>query len=208
MCTDISEPELARSERAPKVPGSKEVKALNYLYTKSVREMDGMMIAELTELGAKYDGHRELWYIPDGIPTQPFSDILGCKVIQPRLYHYIDCSFEEKDKCKEMGALFDGGKKLWYFPNKQEAEAKGSPWPEYKFIYLDVPYDRKHIVKALGARWDAVLKTWFAKQSDVLEGHYDEFSVSSDLSGNVEFGADFNSLSSSSSAHTWAQSQH
>lgn len=42
---------------------------------------------------------------------------------------YLDCPYEEKDECKELGAWWDPDKRKWYVPEGIDRENFRRWWP-------------------------------------------------------------------------------
>jgi DNA helicase-2/ATP-dependent DNA helicase PcrA len=84
---------------------------------------------EAKKLGAKYDPDNKTWYIPPGIDPDPFAKWTGKqanqkkqppKAIPESEKTYLDVPYRERAVAKELGALFDGERKLWYITTKQD----------------------------------------------------------------------------------------
>ena len=44
---------------------------------------------------------------------------------------YLNCPYEEKDQCKELGAWWDPDRKQWYVPHNLDKEDFRKWWPDY-----------------------------------------------------------------------------
>ena len=44
---------------------------------------------------------------------------------------YLNCPYEEKDQCKELGAWWDPDRKQWYVPHNLDREDFKQWWPDY-----------------------------------------------------------------------------
>jgi len=92
---------------------------------------------------------------------------------------YLDCSFDEKDKCKSLGGRWDGDARKWYITADMDAEpfaqwmgesesnddgdnsAAKTASEDGEKTYLNCPFDDKDECKALGGRWDGDAKKWY-----------------------------------------------
>lgn len=85
---------------------------------------------------------------------------------------YINVSFADKDKVKELGAKWDKEMRSWYIPEGADQSVFSdfethTPDPNqprtnnFTRTYLNVPFADKDKVKKLGAWWDNDKKSWF-----------------------------------------------
>lgn len=79
------------------------------------------------ELGAKWDGRKTAWYVPEGIALDPFKKWINAASVttpetttQPQEKKesktYIAVPYAEKDVAKKAGAKWDGAAESWYVP--------------------------------------------------------------------------------------------
>jgi hypothetical protein len=75
---------------------------------------------------------------------------------------FIDCSFEEKDAAKKVGARWEFSVKKWYVPENLWSELhRFNKWRPNGRIYLNCPFKDKDRAKKKGARWDGNVKQWY-----------------------------------------------
>ena len=96
---------------------------------------------------------------------------------------YLDCPYEDKDECKQLGAYWDSDKRKWYVPSGLGKSVFKKWWPgenpEYREpssddddgdrFYLTVDFGENEDVKSRGARWDARAKRWFVPSGEDKE---------------------------------------
>lgn len=75
---------------------------------------------------------------------------------------YLNCSFDEKDEVKRLGALWDASQRQWYIAPETPCRIFAK-W--LTKAYLDCPYADKDQVKRLGAKWDASVKRWYVPKT-------------------------------------------
>ena len=142
---------------------SKDFKSSRYIFPTSPEERENAK-----SKGARFDGDNMMWYFEDEAASNGSIDSYGFKTWNPDFFYYIECPYEERDQCKEQGAIFDYLRfKKWFFKSKEEADEKGNKWPGYTFIPLDVPFSSKDHAKALGAKFNPVAKLWYAKDYEI-----------------------------------------
>lgn len=95
---------------------------------------------------------------------------------------YLNCPFDDKDKCKELGGRWDGDEKKWYITTEMDSEPF-SKWIEdgdqsenvsqgelaKEKTYLDCPFEDKEECKSLGGKWDGDSKKWFVPEGAELK---------------------------------------
>lgn len=89
---------------------------------------------------------------------------------------YLNCPFEEKDQCKELGGKWDGDKKKWFITedmdsepfaewlepsdtNVETAESETATSPEK--TYINCSFEDKDECKSLGGKWDSDARKWY-----------------------------------------------
>eukprot|EP00531_Pseudo-nitzschia_arenysensis_P005573 CAMPEP_0116150196 /NCGR_PEP_ID=MMETSP0329-20121206/19405_1 /TAXON_ID=697910 /ORGANISM="Pseudo-nitzschia arenysensis, Strain B593" /LENGTH=94 /DNA_ID=CAMNT_0003646667 /DNA_START=336 /DNA_END=617 /DNA_ORIENTATION=- len=85
-----------------------------YLYTCLFEERD-----ELKKLGARWDATKGAWYVPVGLPLEPFN----------KWHPNFSCSYHDKEEAKLAGAEWDClHHQLLFSPYDTKAEARLARW--------------------------------------------------------------------------------
>ena len=95
---------------------------------------------------------------------------------------YLNCPFDDKEECKELGGRWDGDEKKWYITPEMDSEpfskwAEVSDQAETELLsqtakektYLNCTFDDKEECKSLGGKWDGDAKKWFVPEGVALE---------------------------------------
>tara|TARA_B110001450_G_scaffold242940_1_gene253739 strand:- start:273 stop:1091 length:819 start_codon:yes stop_codon:yes gene_type:complete len=108
---------------------------------------------------------------------------IGVKVCPYSNNNYINISYNDKDKAKELGAKWDKNKKLWYYDNnisednieklknlesttiKSFISDISSSNNDSNKNYINISFAKKNIAKSYGAKWDNVVKKWYYSSS-------------------------------------------
>ena len=96
---------------------------------------------------------------------------------------FLNCPFDEKDECKELGGRWDNVARKWFITTEmddgpfqkwlsnneqapsEEAERENSiEGTVNKRTYLNCPFEEKDECKSLGARWDGDAKKWYVPE--------------------------------------------
>ena len=94
---------------------------------------------------------------------------------------YLNCPFDDKEECKELGGRWDGDEKRWYITSEMDSEPF-SKWIEdgdqskntiqgdiaKEKTYLNCPFEDIEECKSLGGKWDGDAKKWFVPEGSDL----------------------------------------
>jgi antirestriction protein ArdC/phage/plasmid primase-like uncharacterized protein/Mor family transcriptional regulator len=82
--------------------------------------------AQVKDLGAKWDGKKNAWYVPAGLPLEPFTKWMNAAAVavpdnvgqqeRKESKTFIAVPYAEKDAAKKAGAKWDNDAKSWYVP--------------------------------------------------------------------------------------------
>jgi Domain of unknown function (DUF5710) len=76
--------------------------------------------------------------------------------------YYLDCSFDDKDEVKALGANWDPAAKKWFVPPERfESITVFNRWQPRHRIFLNCTFEEKDQVKASGGKWDSEVKHWY-----------------------------------------------
>jgi len=122
----------------------------------------------------KFDSALNLWF------TEPIDHGIlnssGAEETKGRIY--LNCPFEEKDECKELGGYWDSEVRKWYIldgmptkPFERWIENNSGPLGasvkdqnNEPRVYLDCPFSEKEECKAAGGKWDNDKRKWYIPQ--------------------------------------------
>ena len=123
----------------------------------------------------KFDSALNLWFtesIGHGILNSS-----GAEETKGRIY--LNCPFEEKDECKELGGYWDNEVQKWYIPDgmptkpferwieNNSGSSLGASVKDQNNeprVYLDCPFSEKEECKAAGGKWDNDKRKWYIPQ--------------------------------------------
>ncbi len=123
----------------------------------------------------KFDSALNLWFtesIDHGILNSS-----GAAETRGRIY--LNCPFEEKDECKELGGYWDNEVRKWYIPDgmptkpferwieNNSGSSLGASVKDQNNeprVYLDCPFSEKEECKAAGGKWDNDKRKWYIPQ--------------------------------------------
>jgi hypothetical protein len=123
----------------------------------------------------KFDSALNLWFTEKGNDNTPNSS----RATETKGRIYLNCPFEEKEECKELGGYWDNEVRKWYIPdgmptkpferwiennsgNSLEASVKDQN--NEPRVYLDCPFSEKEECKAVGGKWDNDKRKWYIPQ--------------------------------------------
>jgi DNA helicase II / ATP-dependent DNA helicase PcrA len=133
---------------------------------------------------------------------------------------YLECSFDQKDEVKALGAQWDRAVKKWYVTDAvyKSKEKAITPWladlnsvheqPSGR-VYLECSFSQKDEVKALGAQWDRARKKWYVTDQvyNLAKEKFSDWLCSAELTagGNKVDKEDFNPPKNSDYNYDWEQ---
>ena len=78
---------------------------------------------EASQLGARFDPQKKCWYVPTGKDLGLFSRWMsGTKAVKSVKKLYLSVPYDDKDKAKKLGAIWDPDKKKWYVMSNSNTE--------------------------------------------------------------------------------------
>ena len=83
---------------------------------------------ECKSLGGKWDAENKSWFITSNLDIDKFEKwivpgaIAKAKDSEDNGRTYLNCPFNEKDACKEMGGYWDADLRLWFVPAGHDVE--------------------------------------------------------------------------------------
>lgn len=120
----------------------------------------------------KFDSALNLWF------TESVNDEIlnSSRAAETKGRIYLNCPFEEKDECKELGGYWDNDVRKWYIPDgmptkpfdrwieNNSGSSLGASVKDQNNeprLYLDCPFSEKEECKAAGGRWDNNKRKWY-----------------------------------------------